>query len=158
MQCLGDVAFGLPFGMLEAGQDAAPVVTSQKTAMDSYYTGQEASVDRTTIAAVKTINESVHINLLIGNLPLMRSCRSLLLLIPSFRQSLKSRGLVAKMAVSAVARRLASGVSRPDLLTKLISARDDIGLPLPAEELSAEAASMLIAGTDTTAKLVSRSI
>ncbi|KIP04788.1 hypothetical protein PHLGIDRAFT_75338 [Phlebiopsis gigantea 11061_1 CR5-6] len=147
---IGDLAFGLSLGMLESAEDAAPVVVSQKAAMDSYFDSEKAPVECTTVPAVKTIDESVYIGLLTGTLSFLRPCRPLLAYLPPFKASMKSRALLAKMAVSAVARRLASGESRPDFLTKLITATDDNGHHLPAGELSAEASSFLVAGSDTT--------
>lgn len=142
--------------MLESAEDAAPVVVSQTAAMDSYYDSEKAPLECTTVPAVKTINEGVYINLLMGALPFLRACRRLLAPLPPFRESMRSRGLIAKMAVSAVARRLASGEERADFLTKLITARDESGHRLPAGELSAEASSFLVAGSDTISKYVSR--
>ena len=77
--------------------------------------------------------------------------------LPMFKKSLHTRSLLARMAITALAKRLASGEARADFLTKLIAARDDNGQPLPEHELSAEALSLLVAGSDTTSKLVSRS-
>ena len=158
MRDLGDLAFGLQFGMLESAEDAAPVVVSEKAGMDSYYSEDKASIERTTVPAVKTINSGVQFNLFLGALPSLRPWRDYVGLLPQFRESVKSRRLLAKMAVSAVAKRLASGEPRPDFLTKLISARDESGHPLPEGELSAEAGSFLVAGSDTTSKYVSRLI
>ena len=140
--------------MLESAEDAVPVVVSQEVAMNSYYDTDKALLEYVTVPAVKTINEGVYIGLLTGVLPFLRSCRPLLSFVPSFRQSLKSRGMLAKMAVGAVSRRLASGESRADFLTKLVTATDDSGHRLSAGELSADASSFLVAGSDTTSKYV----
>lgn len=141
--------------MLESAEDAIPVVVSQEAAMESYYDTEKAPIESTTVPAVKTVDEGVSVGLLLGALPFLRSCLPLLSFLPSFSESMRSRDLAAKMAVSAVARRLASGESRPDFLTKLIAATDESGRRLPAGELSAEASSFLIAGSDTTSKYVS---
>ena len=155
---LGDLAFGLSFGMVESAEDAIPVVVSHQAAMDSYYDGEKTPIESTTVPAVKTIDEGVFIGFLIGVLPFLQSCRPLFSLLPSFKESMRSRDLVAKMAVSAVARRLASGNSsgepRADFLTKLVTATDETGSRLPAGELSAEASSFLIAGSETISKCV----
>lgn len=140
--------------MLESAEDAIPVVVSQEAAMDSYYDSEKAPVECTTVPGTKTIDEGVYFGLLIGALPFLRSCLPLFSVIPSFRESMRSRDLTAKMAVSAVIRRLASGESRPDFLTKLITATDESGQRLPVDELAAEASSFLIAGSDTISKYI----
>ena len=153
-QSLGDLAFGLAFGMLDSAEDAIPMVVSQKAAMESYYDSEKAPIESTTVPAIKTIDESVSTGFLIGVLPFLRLCQPLISLLPPFRESMKSRELVAKMAVSAVARRLASRESRADFLTKLITATDESGHRLSAGELSAEASAFLVAGSDTTSMYV----
>ena len=53
---------------------------------------------------------------------------------------------------AAVAQRLANPSDRVDLLAKLQDGRDDNGDPMGREELTAEALTQLIAGSDTTSK------
>ncbi len=52
----------------------------------------------------------------------------------------------------AVAKRLANPTDRNDLRSKLQNGRDDEGKPLGGEELTAEAQTFLIAGSDSSAK------
>lgn len=151
---LGDLAFGSPFGMLESARDTAPVALSQKQAMQSLYSEEKTHIEYTTIPAVKAINDGTAFNTILGCLP--AHWRPLFCKIPSFRASLNLRASLGTMAVTALAKRLQSPSddSRMDILTQLIAARDENGRPLPAEELSAEALAIMVAGSDTTAKLV----
>lgn len=65
------------------------------------------------------------------------------------------------MAIAAVSKRLAEppeekahrdAVGRTDLLTKLQEGKDEDGYPMGQKELTAEAMTQLIAGSDTTSK------
>lgn len=142
--------------MLESGQDAAPVALSEMDAVNSYYSDHKTKLVMkcTSVPAVKTINETVDFNTFLGCFP--PQWHWVFLKLPMFKKSLHTRSLLARMAITALAKRLASGDSRADFLTKLIAARDDNGHPLPEHELSAEALSLLVAGSDTTSKSVSR--
>ncbi|KIP10209.1 hypothetical protein PHLGIDRAFT_499161 [Phlebiopsis gigantea 11061_1 CR5-6] len=145
---IGDLAFGASFGMLESGKDAAPVALSEDEAVNSYYSDHTVKIECTTVPAVKTINETVDFNTFLGCFP--PQWHWVFLKLPMFQKSLHTRSLLARMAITALAKRLASGEARADFLTKLIAARDDNGQPLPEHELSAEALSLLVAGSDTT--------
>ena len=59
---------------------------------------------------------------------------------------------LAGIAVAAVAQRLTTPTDRVDLLGKLQEGRDDDGNLMGKEELTAEALTQLIAGSDTTSK------
>lgn len=59
---------------------------------------------------------------------------------------------LAGIAVAAVAKRLTTPTDRVDLLSKLQEGKDDEGKPMGREELTAEALTQLIAGSDTTSK------
>ena len=74
---------------------------------------------------------------------------------------------LAGLAIAAVSKRLAlaeagagsesgarAGTDRVDLLSKLQEGKDDEGRPMGREELTAEAQTQLIAGSDTTSKYV----
>ncbi len=54
----------------------------------------------------------------------------------------------------AIAKRLATPTDRVDLLSKLQDSRDSKGKPMGREELTAEALTLLIAGSDTSSKYV----
>jgi benzoate 4-monooxygenase len=73
---------------------------------------------------------------------------------PFFRNGLKAVEELAGIAVARVNERLKPGVAestkRVDLLARLMEGRDDKGHVLGREELTAEALTQLIAGSDTT--------
>ncbi|PSR74400.1 hypothetical protein PHLCEN_2v9908 [Hermanssonia centrifuga] len=142
---IGDLAFGSPFGMLQACQDAAPVAVSQKQAMASYG-GQECEV--THIPAVQILNDRGNYSASMGVLPPW--IRPLVKQIPWYKKGNKAVKTLAGIAVAAVARRLTTPSDRTDLLGKLQEGRDDDGNLMSREELTAEALTQLIAGSDTT--------
>ena len=61
---------------------------------------------------------------------------------------------LAGLAIAAVSKRLTDQTDRVDLLSKLQEGKDDEGRPMGREELTAEAQTQLIAGSDTTSKYV----
>lgn len=71
---------------------------------------------------------------------------------PFFSQGLEAVQNLAGIAIACVKSRLESppSVDRKDLLARLMEGRDDKGEPLGREELTAEALTQLIAGSDTT--------
>jgi benzoate 4-monooxygenase len=150
----GDLAFGQPFGMLHACKDSAPVALSQAEAMGAY--GSAKGYKVTSIPAVQILNDRGEFSASIGVLP--PAWRPLVKkLIPWYRNGSKAVKNLAGLAVAAVAKRLdrdamAEDSSRVDLLTKLQEGKDDEGNPMGREELTAEALTQLIAGSDTTSK------
>jgi len=71
---------------------------------------------------------------------------------PFFSKGMKAIENLAGMAVARVKTRLEFGNpdGRVDLLQRLIEGKDEAGQPLGREELTAEALTQLIAGSDTT--------
>ena len=148
----GDLAFGSPFGMIAAAKDSAPVAKSNEQGIAVY--GQDPSkCETTSIPAIKILNDRGEFSAAMGVLP------------PWLRPLVKryvpwySRGSAAVknlsgLAVAAVAKRLASPAYRPDLLSKLQDGKDEQGNPMGMQELTAEALTQLIAGSDTTSKYV----
>ena len=59
---------------------------------------------------------------------------------------------ITNIALAAVAKRLAFPVERSDILSKLQEGKDADGNPMGVAELTAEAMTMLIAGSDTFSK------
>lgn len=149
----GDLAFGSPFGMIAAAKDSAPVAKSHEQGISVY--GQEATKCETiSIPAIRVLNDRGEFSAAMGVLP------------PWLRPIVKryvpwySRGSaavrnLAGLAVAAVAKRFASPAYRVDLLSKLQEGQDEDGNPMGREELTAEALTQLIAGSDTTSKYVS---
>lgn len=70
------------------------------------------------------------------------------------RQDLDGLRRPSQLAIAAVNKRLENPTDRVDLLTRLQQGKDDNGEPLGKEELTAEALTQLIAGSDTTSKYV----
>lgn len=71
---------------------------------------------------------------------------------PFFSQGIQAVQNLAGIAVARVRQRLEAGNpdKRVDLLARLMEGRDESGQPLGREELTAEALTQLIAGSDTT--------
>ncbi|KAH9914221.1 cytochrome P450 [Fomitopsis serialis] len=146
---IGDLAFGAPFGMLQACADTAPTVLSQEAAMASYGSSGKDSPEVTYCPAVQIINERGEYSASIGVLP-PRWRPWLVRFVPWYRQGATSVELLAGMAIAAISKRLAAPTERTDLLSKLQQGKDEEGRPLGAKELTADALTQLIAGSDTT--------
>ncbi|KAK8086608.1 hypothetical protein PG994_001582 [Apiospora phragmitis] len=135
---IGDLAFGAPFGMLEAGADIAEV---------------RMQLDKPSIyaPAVQILNRRGEVSATLGTLPELKPYASWLP-DPFFTQGMTAVENLAGIAIARVKNRLENppDVQRTDLLGRLQEARDEKGEPLGFEELTAEALTQLIAGSDTT--------
>ena len=136
--------------MLKAAKDIAPVAKSHASAMATY--GDEgAKVDVEYFPAVRILNERGDYSASMGVLPPW--VRPLLKKFhPWYRQGSVSTANLAGIAVAAVSKRLQTPTDRVDLLSKLQGGKDDEGKPMGRPELTAEALTQLIAGSDTTSK------
>jgi len=150
---IGDLAFGSPFGMIQAAKDAAPVAVDLKQAIASY--GKEGTTEEekpvcavVEVPAVQILNDRGEYSASMGVLPPW--CRPLVKRIPWYAKGNKAVKNLAGLAVAAVSKRLAFPTDRTDLLNKLQEGKDDDGNPMGREELTAEALTQLIAGSDTT--------
>ncbi|KAH9976216.1 cytochrome P450 monooxygenase [Lactifluus volemus] len=145
---IGDLAFGSPFGMITAAKDSAPVAKSHKQGISVY--GQEATKCETiSIPAVKILNDRGEYSASMGVLPPW--IRPIVKrYIPWYSRGQEAVRNLAGLAVAAVAKRLASPAYRVDLLSKLQEGKDEDGNPMGKAELTAEALTQLIAGSDTT--------
>ncbi|KAI0282796.1 cytochrome P450 monooxygenase pc-bph [Russula aff. rugulosa BPL654] len=135
---IGDLAFGSPFGMIAAAKDSAPVAKSNDQGISVY--GQDPSkCETTSIPAIKILNDRGEFSAAMG------------VLLHGFahRGSAAVKNL-SGLAVAAIAKRLASPAYRTDLLSKLQEGKDEEGNPMGMQELTAEALTQLIAGSDTT--------
>ncbi|OCH87964.1 cytochrome P450 monooxygenase pc-bph [Obba rivulosa] len=151
---IGDLAFGKPFGMLESGKDIARVAKDYKDAMRSYNSKEylpewTPAYEEEEIPAVSSVNARSEYTILVGTLP--RWMRRMVWKIGNKNPQTADMRRIMSMAASSVARRIrATGEKdRDDFLTRLLQARDDNGNPLSPDELSAEAQTLLIAGSDT---------
>lgn len=167
---IGDLAFGQPFGMLKACKDQAPVATSHSTTMASYGSSSSSSSSSPSstpanpeikyIPAVKILNDRGEYSASLGVLP--PSWRPYAQKLPWFAQGKEAVHNLSGLAVAAVARRLQASaesglkegeqVHKADLLAKLQEGKDENGEPMGRRELTAEALTQLIAGSDTTSK------
>ncbi|KAI0266458.1 cytochrome P450 monooxygenase [Gloeopeniophorella convolvens] len=145
---IGDLAFGSPFGMLTAAKDSAPVAKSHQQAIATYGE-EEMKYETVAIPAIKILNDRGEYSASIGVLPpWLRPIVKRY--VPWYSKGGQAVENLAGLAVAAVAKRLASPAFRVDLLTKLQQGKDDDGNPMGKEELTAEALTQLIAGSDTT--------
>ncbi len=135
---IGDLAFGAPFGMLSAGADVAEVRTSP-TAPPAY------------AAAIEILNRRGEVSATLGCLPELEPYARWLP-DPFFSRGLSAVQDLAGISIARVRGRLdcPPAAGREDLLARLMEGRDDEGEPLGREELTAEAQTQLIAGSDTT--------
>lgn len=135
---IGDLAFGSVFGMLRAGADRAEIRASPE--------GPASHV-----SAIQALNRRGEVSATLGCLPGLRAYARWLP-DPFFRQGLDAVGQVAGMAIARVHGRMESppDEQRQDLLARLMDGRDDKGEPLGRDELTAEALTHTIAGSDTT--------
>ncbi|KAI0403420.1 cytochrome P450 [Xylaria palmicola] len=135
---IGDLAFGAPFGMLKTGADIAEVRTSLK-APPVY------------APAVEILNRRGEVSAALGCLPSIKPYAKWLP-DPFFSKGLEAVENLAGIAIARVKDRLENppDINRKDLLARLQEGRDEKGEPLGFEELTAEALTQLIAGSDTT--------
>ncbi|KAL6792851.1 cytochrome P450 [Trichoderma sp. SZMC 28012] len=135
---IGDLAFGAPFGMLEKGVDLAEV----RCAPDS---------PPIYAPAIEILNRRGEVSATLGCFPALKPYAKYLP-DPFYSNGLAAIQNLAGIAIACVKRRIDNppDVERKDLLARLMEGRDDKGEPLGREELTAEALTQLIAGSDTT--------
>lgn len=137
---IGDLAFGAPFGMLEKGKDIAEMRTSPNDPPKW-------------VAAVEVLNRRGEVSATLGCLP---SLKPFAKYIPDrfFTEGLQAVENLAGIAIARVNERLKPEVmannKRVDLLARLMEGKDESGNNLDRQELTAEALTQLIAGSDTT--------
>ncbi|KAK4141222.1 benzoate 4-monooxygenase [Dichotomopilus funicola] len=137
---IGDLAFGAPFGMLSSGADLAEV-RSSPTSPPIY------------ASAIEILNRRGEVSATLGTLPALKPYAKYFP-DPFFTQGVKAVQNLAGIAIARVKARLENPppahLQRKDLLQRLMEGRDEKGEPLGREELTAEALTQLIAGSDTT--------
>ena len=135
---IGDLAFGAPFGMLEQGKD----ITAIRMTPDA---------DVTYAAAVEVLNRRGEVSGTLGCLPQLKPYAKYLP-DPFFSKGLAAVENLAGIAVARVSQRLEGqqDSERVDLLARLMQGKDETGAKLGRAELTAEALTQLIAGSDTT--------
>jgi benzoate 4-monooxygenase len=103
--------------------------------------------------AIQVLNRRGEVSATLGCLPELKPyAKWLLLPDPFFTKGLEAVDNLAGIAIARVKARLDDPppVSRKDLLARLMEGRDEKGEPLGRQELTAEALTQLIAGSDTT--------
>jgi len=134
---IGDLAFGAPFGMLEHERDFTEIRKSP-------------DAPPTTASAIEVLNRRGEVSGTLGCLPQLKPYAKYL---PDkfFSQGAEAVENLAGIAIARVAQRLESpNTDRVDLLARLMEGKDANGEKLGREELTAEALTQLIAGSDTT--------
>ncbi|KAF5383993.1 hypothetical protein D9757_006970 [Collybiopsis confluens] len=148
---IGDLAFGAPFGMIKAAKDTAPIPAASPSAD---LTDSKTQIQVREIPAVKILNGRGEYSMTMGVLP--PSYRPLAKQLPWFAAGAADVKALAGISIMAVRKRLVAQeagtlqVRKTDLLEKLQRGKDDNGNPMGKEELTAEALTLLIAGSDTT--------
>ncbi|CAE6424331.1 unnamed protein product [Rhizoctonia solani] len=159
---IGDLAFGSPFGMIAAQRDSAPML--------EHVEGQDSKSAKRTVKhvpAIKILNERGDYAASLGVIPPW--WRPWAKRVPWYARGNEAVQCLAGLAIAAVAKRLEEGLpdeedeeeegqeeelktkkKRTDLLEKLLQGKDENGAPMGREELTAEALTQLIAGSDTT--------
>ena len=135
---IGDLAFGAPFGMLKKGKDIAEVRMTP-------------DAPPTFAPAIEVLNRRGEVSGTVGCYPQMKPYAKYLP-DPFFSKGIKAVENLAGIAIARVNERLANAdkIDRQDLLARLMEGRDEKGEKLGREELTAEALTQLIAGSDTT--------
>lgn len=135
---IGDLAFGAPFGMLKNGADLAEVRSSPDS--PPIYA-----------SAIEILNRRGEVSATLGCLPQLKPYARWLP-DPFFSKGLSAVQSLAGIAIARVKNRVENppDIERKDLLARLMEGRDEKGEPLGREELTAEALTQLIAGSDTT--------
>ncbi|KAF2717915.1 putative P450 monooxygenase [Polychaeton citri CBS 116435] len=137
---IGDLAFGAPFGMLEHGKDVAEVQLTPDAAP-------------TYAPAIEVLNRRGELSNTIGCFPAIKPYAKYLP-DPFFSKGVQAVQNLAGIATARVNQRLAAAesgeVQRVDLLARLMEGTDENGNKLGKSELTAEALTQLIAGSDTT--------
>ncbi|KAK0452448.1 cytochrome P450 [Armillaria borealis] len=110
--------------------------------------GQKTSCAVVEIPAVQILNDRGEFSMTMGVFPPW--WRPIARKLPMFQVGGKAVKSLAGIAIMAVAKRLATPTDRTDLLSKLQAGKDEKGKPMGREELTAEALTLLIAGSDTT--------
>jgi benzoate 4-monooxygenase len=134
---IGDLAFGAPFGMLEHGRDVAEIRKTPDSPV-------------TFAPAIEVLNRRGEVSGTLGCLPQLKPYAKHLP-DPFFSKGVEAVENLAGIAVARVSQRLDNPNSdRVDLLARLMQGKDAEGKPLGRSELTAEALTQLIAGSDTT--------
>ncbi|KAJ7681316.1 cytochrome P450 monooxygenase [Mycena olivaceomarginata] len=143
-----DLAFGTPFGMLPAARDVAAIPANHAAPTDVTFPDPAIKY----IPAIAVLTDLSEYATTMAALPVW--WRPFMARLPWFRAREHGERDFGGIAIVAVEKRLAAPTERVDLLSKLQAGKDEHGQPLGRAELTAEAQSFLIAGSDTTSNSV----
>lgn len=144
---VGDLSFGKGFGMTASGTDIVRVATDQEAVMKSFGS-EQMQFEEVEIPVVKTILDRSEFLTASAMMPawirpIVRH------LTPGGSKAMETFGT---LVVTALTKRLSAPSDRVDLLSRMIEVKNNGGKPMNRQELSAEATTLIIAGSDTTAK------
>ncbi|KAJ7891685.1 cytochrome P450 [Mycena olivaceomarginata] len=145
---IGDLALGAPFGMLASAHDATPIPATPAAFTDITF----ASPDITHISAIAVLNGRGEYAAAMGVLPAW--LRPFAARLAWYRARARSTRELTGMAIVAVSKRLAAPTDRVDILSQLQAGSDERAEPLGRKELTVEAQSFILAGSDTTANSI----
>ncbi|KAH9937982.1 cytochrome P450 monooxygenase pc-bph [Amylocystis lapponica] len=153
---IGHLAFGQKFGMLHTGKDIMKVAKSLQAGLDACDTSGTHQYETEEVSVIATLSKRADFTLLLAVLPL--SWRPILKCLPWVSQGNTAVRQLMGIGVTTVARRLSAAAlgngemeKRDDMLERLLEGRDEEGKPMGPPELSAEALTLFIAGSDTVA-------
>ncbi|KAL6303363.1 cytochrome P450 monooxygenase [Sparassis latifolia] len=162
---IGELAFGSPFDMLLRGEDTAKIAKSAKAGMASYGLTDAAKqpvaqYEVEEIAAIELVTARTEFVPALAVLPAYM--REFMKRMPQYHRGGKALGQMIGMAADVVSRRLAAARDAEndakifdDMFGRLLNGRDENGNPMSPQELTAEAITLLIAGSDTTSNSMS---
>ncbi|KAI1007431.1 Benzoate 4-monooxygenase [Podosphaera aphanis] len=135
---IGDLAFGQPFGMLEKGMDITQIRMTPDAPI-SY------------VPAVEVLNRRGDVSATLGCLSKLHPYAKYFP-DPFFSLGATAVENLAGIAVARVAQRLDGkpDPDRVDILSRLMQGKDESGAGLGRDELTAEALTQIVAGSDTT--------
>lgn len=137
---IGDLAFGLPFGMVEKGRDECEMRIREDGPV-------------VLASGAESLNRRGEVSSTLGLLPALRPWAKWLP-DPFFSKGLQAVSNMHGIAETSVAKRLdgnndSGSKQRNDILDLLIRSKGDDGNPMQRDELVSEALTQLIAGSDT---------
>ena len=141
----GDLIVGTPLGMLKATKDA-DVVPKRPDSMNSRG-GKEMGSEVVGVPDSQLMGGRGESSVTVGVLP--SYWRPIVKRLPGYKSKNDRMKSLARIAITAIADRIANPTDHDDFLNKLQSIRDAEGKPMSREELTAEAVTFLIAGSDT---------
>ncbi|KAF8760091.1 Cytochrome P450 monooxygenase [Rhizoctonia solani] len=141
---IGDLAFGSPFGMIPAQRDSAPMIEHVESNGDG-----AKSTKRTVkhVPAIKILNDRGDYAASLGVMPPW--WRPWAKRVPWYARGNQAVQCLAGLAVAAVTKRLEEGLPDEEDDEDEEESKGN-GAPMGREELTAEALTQLIAGSDTT--------